>query len=50
MLDKYHTYGVLYLCKRKGGILPTKKEFDKGEKKNGNENRKLHYYCRRRVY
>ena len=49
MLDEYNTFMIEYICKRKGGILPTKKEFDKGEKKNGNENRESHY-CRRRVY
>ena len=49
MLDKYHTYGVLYLCKGKGGILPTKKRTNKGEIRNGKEDWKS-YYCRRRVY
>ena len=40
---------ILYGCKRKGGILPIKKEFDKGEIRNEKENWKS-YYCRRRVY
>ena len=40
---------ILYGCKRKGGILPTKKERIK-EIKNEKENRKLHHCCGYRIY
>ena len=32
MLDEYNTFMIEYTCKRKGGILPTKKRINKGEK------------------
>ena len=40
---------ILYGCKRKGGILPTKKKLIKEKNKNGKEDWKSHY-CRHRVY
>ena len=34
MLDEYNTFMIEYMCKGKGGILPTKKERIKEIKKN----------------
>ena len=33
-LDEYNTFMIEYICKGKGGILPTKKKVNKGEKRN----------------
>ena len=48
-LDEYNTFMIEYMCKGKGGILPTQKERIKEKNKNGNENWKSHY-CGRRVH
>ena len=36
-LDEYNTFMIEYMCKGKGGILPTKKELIKEKNKNGKE-------------